>query len=103
MVGNSLAYHNFEFLQGGVYDLWIKWNIQELARKIPPLQSLHLNDYKFLDSKPKPGGGKHYLSRQPYSDMKLSVRVLRQQQSNMVWIHQIGQFISKFGQQFTKE
>jgi hypothetical protein len=53
-----------------VYDLWIKWNIRDTVRKIPPLKSLRSNDYKFLDSKAKPGGGKRRPSRQTYSDMK---------------------------------
>lgn len=61
---------DFEFPRGGVYDLWIKWNIRDTVRKIPPLKSLRPNDYKFLDSKAKPGGGKRRPSRQTYSDMK---------------------------------
>jgi hypothetical protein len=62
--------HDYEFPRAGVYDLWIKWNIRDTVRRIPPLKSLHPNDYKFLDSKPKPGGGKRRPSRQTYSDMK---------------------------------
>jgi hypothetical protein len=50
--------HDYEFPHAGVYDLWIKWNIRDTVRNIPPLKKLHAKDYKFLDSKPKEGGGK---------------------------------------------
>ena len=62
--------HDYEFPRAGVYDLWIKWNIRDTVRRIPPLKSLHPHDYKFLDSKSKPGGGKRRPSRQTYFDMK---------------------------------
>ncbi len=62
--------HDYEFPQAGVYDLWLKWNIRDTVRKIPPLKKLSPEDYKFLDSKPKPDGGKRRQSRKTYSDMK---------------------------------
>jgi hypothetical protein len=63
---------NYEFPQAGVYDLWIKWNVRDTVRKIPPLKTLHSKDYSFLDSKPspKPGGGKRRAARKIFSDMK---------------------------------
>jgi len=61
---------DYEFPTAGVYDLWIKWNTRDTVRGIPPLNSLHPKEYKFLDSKPKPDGSKRRASRQTYSDMK---------------------------------
>ena len=61
---------DFEFPQAGVYDLWIKWNIRDTVRKIPPLKKLRSKDYSFLDSKPKPGGGKRRVARKIFCDMK---------------------------------
>ena len=39
-------------------------------RQIPPLKKLRPKDYKFLDSKLKPDGGKRRASRKTYADMK---------------------------------
>ena len=61
---------NYEFPNAGVYDLWIKWNIRDDVRNIPPLRTLHPRDFKFLDSKPKPDGSKRQASRLTFSDMK---------------------------------
>lgn len=61
---------NFEFPQAGVYDCWIKWNIKDSVRGIPPLKKLHPQDYAFLDSKPKPGGGARRASRKTFCDLK---------------------------------
>ena len=61
---------SYEFPNAGVYDLWIKWNIRDDVRDIPPLKTLHSKDFKFLDSKPKPDGSKRRASRLIYSDMK---------------------------------
>ena len=61
---------NYEFPNAGVYDLWIKWNIRDDVRNIPPLRTLHPRDFKFLDSKPKPDGSKRRASRLTFSDMK---------------------------------
>ena len=62
--------HDYEFPQAGVYDLWVKWDIRDTVRQIPPLKKLRPKDYKFLDSKLKPDGGKHRASRKTYADMK---------------------------------
>ena len=59
--------YSYEFPQAGVYD---KWNIRDDARGIPPLKTLHARGFKFLNSKPKPGGGKRRASRLAYSDIK---------------------------------
>ena len=31
---------DYEFPRAGVYDLWIKWNIRDTVRRIPPLNSV---------------------------------------------------------------
>ena len=61
---------SYEFPNAGVYDLWIKWNIRDDVRDIPPLKTLHSKDFKFLDSKSKPDGSKRRASRLIFSDMK---------------------------------
>ena len=68
--------HDYEFPHAGVYDLWIKWNIRDTVRNIPPLKKLHAKDYKFLDSKPKEGGGKRRASRYTVSDMRFLCRCI---------------------------
>ncbi len=54
---NGSLYHplpeNFRFPKAGIYDLWLKWNIPDSERKIPPLRELTSADYCFLDHIPK--------------------------------------------------
>ena len=54
---------NYEFPNAGVYDLWIKWNIRDDVRDIPPLKTLHSRDFMFLDLKPKEDGSKRRASK----------------------------------------
>lgn len=71
---------DFEFPKAGVYDVWIKWNIEDSERKIPPLRMLKSHDYSFLDKKEKTAAekrgstGLHKDKRRPtrktYSDIK---------------------------------
>ena len=45
--------NDYEFPQAGAYDCWIKWNIGDTVRGIPPLRILHAKDFAFMD-KEKP-------------------------------------------------
>ena len=40
---------DFQFPMLGVQDLWIKWNVGDETRGIPPLRTLNPGDYSFLD------------------------------------------------------
>jgi hypothetical protein len=42
---------DYEFPQAEVYDCWIKWNIGDSVRGIPPLRILHAKDFAFMDSR----------------------------------------------------
>jgi hypothetical protein len=46
--------YDYEFPQAGAYDCWIKWNIGDTVRVIPPLRISHAKDFAFMD-KQKPG------------------------------------------------
>jgi hypothetical protein len=43
--------HDYEFPEAGVYDCWIKWNIGDTVRGIPPLRILHAKDFGFMDKR----------------------------------------------------
>ena len=44
---------DFEFPQAGTCDLWLRWNVGDDERGIPPLSVLRHHDYSFLDKKEK--------------------------------------------------
>ncbi len=39
----------YEFPQAGACDCWIKWNIGDTVRGIPPMRILHAKDFAFMD------------------------------------------------------
>ena len=49
----SRLLYDYEFPQAGAYDCWIKWNIGDTVRGIPPLRILHAKNFAFMD-KQKP-------------------------------------------------
>ena len=71
---------DFEFPKGGVSDCWLKWNIGDTERRIPPLRALNPRDFAFMDAKPKTTDemrgqrGKFKANRRPsrkiYHDIK---------------------------------
>ena len=44
---------DYEFPKAGVSDCWLKWNIGDTERGIPPLRALNTQDFAFMDAKPK--------------------------------------------------
>lgn len=44
---------NYEYPSAGVYDCWVKWNISDTERGIPPLRKCQSKDFAFMDSKEK--------------------------------------------------
>lgn len=71
---------DFRFPAAGLSDVWIKWNLPDQYRKIPPLRELQSVDYKWLDDVEKSedekrlGSGAHkdkrQKSRKIYYEMK---------------------------------
>ena len=43
----------YNFPAAGVYDCWVKWNISDTERGIPPLRLLQAKDFAFIDLRKK--------------------------------------------------
>ena len=44
---------DYNFPAAGVYDCWVKWNISDTERGIPPLRLLQAKDFAFIDLRKK--------------------------------------------------
>lgn len=82
---------DYDYPSAGVYDCWVKWNISDTERGIPPLRLLSAKDFAFINSKDKDNDdsrghtGKYKAQRRSssktYSDLKFLCSYIEEQAS----------------------
>ena len=80
---------DFQFPKAGVADVWLRWNVGDSERQIPPLRMLNSTDYKFLDKVPKTTAEKRHFggntkerkrpASKTFSDMKFLCEFIEKQ------------------------
>ena len=102
MNGNGILSRppDFDFPAVGVYDCWVKWNISDTERGIPPLRLLQAKDFSFIDSREKTGDDCHghtgkfnrqrRNSSKTFLDLKFYANTSRIKRQRQEWMSMIG-------------